>query len=196
MLRPAAQLRMPRFHFGKSETVPSTEPAELANYFAARDRADFPYQTIPQQNSSYLSERDAAHPGYLAGGWQMMTGNNSPCLQCHQIGQFKPSGGAEVVNGPDLREVAQRFRPDYLELWIANPRRVLPFTAMPQNIAPRGAVQIPVPKSFENQPREMVKTVRDTLLNYVSAVELQLASTAPAPPAAAGSPSKPAGNSP
>ncbi len=46
---------------------------------------------------------------------------------------------------------------------------------MPQNIAPHGAIQMPVPKSFENQPMEMVRAVRDTLFNYVDAIELQLA---------------------
>ena len=130
-------------------------------------------------------------PNYLAAGWQMMTNKASPCLQCHAIGQFKPTGGDQVVNGPDLRQVATRFRPDYLEAWLANPRRLVPFTAMPQNIAPHGAIQIPVPKTFENQPIEMVQAIRDTLLNYVNAVELQLAGgggpkTADAPAAASG----------
>ncbi len=113
MIRPAAQLRMPRFHYGKSDQAPSHETEELANYFAARDRTEFPYQTIPEQNSSYLAERNKAHPDYLAAGWLMMTNKASPCLQCHAIGQFKPSGGDQVVNGPDLRGVAPRFRPDY-----------------------------------------------------------------------------------
>src|SRR5262249_29861955 len=140
---------------------------------------EFPYQSISQQNPSYLAERDQAHPGYLGAGWQMMTNKTSPCLQCHAIGQFKPTGGAEGVNGPDLRDVPVRFRPDYLEFWLANPRRVVPFTAMPQNFPPRGPAQIAVPKTFENQPIEMVKAVRDTLMNYTSAVELQLASTSP-----------------
>ena len=128
-----------------------------------------------------------------------MTNKASPCLQCHAIGQFKPSGGDAVVNGPDLREVATRFRPEYLEAWIANPRRMLPFTAMPQNIAPHGDVQIQVPKTFENKPIDMVRAVRDTLLNYVNAVELQLASSSSgtAPEAApAGTPPKPSGNAP
>ncbi len=174
-IRPAAQLRMPRFHYGKSMREPSHETEELANYFAARDRAEFPYQTIPEQNTSYLAARNKDHPDYLASGWLMMTNKASPCLQCHAIGQYKPSGGDQVVNGPDLRGVAPRFRPDYLGAWIANPRRLVPYTAMPQNIAPHGTVQILVPKTFENKPFEMVKAIRDTLLNYVNAVELQLA---------------------
>ena len=67
--------------------------------------------------------------------------------------------------------------PRLLLAWIANPRRLVPYTAMPQNIAPHGTVQILVPKTFENKPIEMVSAVRDTLLNYVNAVELQLASS-------------------
>jgi cbb3-type cytochrome oxidase cytochrome c subunit len=194
-IRPAAQLRMPRFHYGKSVDLPATEPAELANYFAARDRTEFPYQTIPEQSPAYLAERNKPHPNYLQAGWLIMADKTSPCLQCHAIGQFKPSGGEKVVNGPDLREVAARFRPHYLEAWIANPHRLVPFTAMPQNIVPHGTVQIPVPKTFEGKPFEMVQAIRDTLLNYVNAVELQLASSHPeAMPA--GAPARAPGTSP
>ena len=105
----------------------------------------------------------------------MMTNKASPCLQCHAIGQFKPErrrGGRERARPAG---VASRFQPGYLEAWIANPRRMLPYTAMPQNIAPHGDIQIPVPKTFENKPIDMVRAIRDTLLNYVNAVELQLA---------------------
>jgi hypothetical protein len=37
-----------------------------------------------------------------------------------------------------------------------------------------------VPKSFEGQPLEMVRAMRDTLLNYDSAIEQQLAGARPA----------------
>ena len=199
MIRPAAQLRMPRFHFGKDEKAGSKETDTLANYFAARDRARFPYQSIPEQNPAYLADRNKAHSDYLGAGWTMMTNKASPCLQCHAIGQFKPSGGAAVVNGPDLRAVAARFQPGYLEAWLANPRRMLPFTAMPQNVPPHADIQIPVPKTFENKPIDMVRAIRDTLLNYVNAVELQLASSAaPGGPGStpAGTPPKASGNAP
>ena len=86
----------------------------------------------------------------------MMTNKASPCLQCHAIGQFKPTGGEQVVNGPDLRQVAPRFRPGFLETGSPNPSRLVPYTAMPQNIAPHGPPQIPVPKTFENKPFDMV----------------------------------------
>ncbi len=114
-IRPAAQLRMPRFHYGKAVGSPTRETEDLADYFAARDGAEFPYQTIPQQQVGYVAERNMAHPDYLGAGWSMMANKGSPCIQCHAIGQFKPTGGEQVVNGPDLRQVATRFRPGFLE---------------------------------------------------------------------------------
>jgi hypothetical protein len=121
---------------------------------------------------------EAKHPNYLGAGWQLMT--KGACVQCHAIGQFKPTGGAQVVNGPDLRQVSSRFRPGYLGEWLANPRRLVPYTAMPQNVPPTGPPPPAVPKSFEDQPLAMVKAMRDTLLNYVSAIEQQLAGARPA----------------
>ena len=176
-IRPAAQLRMPRFHYSKLDDVSPHDTRELANYFPASDGADFPYQPIPEREQDYLSKLERQHPGYLGAGWQMMT--KGACVQCHAIGQYQPTGGAEVVNGPDLRQVSPRFRPGYLAEWLANPRRLIPYTAMPQNIPPHGPPPPAVPKTFEDQPLEMVKAMRDTLLNYVNAVEGQLASAQP-----------------
>src|SRR5262249_41808356 len=138
-IRPAVQLRMPRFHYNHAGPGPAhaRETEDLANYFAARDRAEFPYQTIHERTPSDLAERDQAHRNCLGAGWEMMTYKGSPCLQCHAIGQHKPTGGQEVVNGPDMRQVSSRFRPGSLETWLANPRRLIPYTAMPQNIVPR-----------------------------------------------------------
>ena len=47
------------------------------------------------------------------------------CVQCHTIAG---SGGTQ---GPDLSNVAARLRPDYLPLWIRNPRSFKPDTEMP-----------------------------------------------------------------
>ena len=178
-IRPAVNLRMPRFHYKTADDSPGDETSKLANYFAAHDGAEFPYQSIPERSQTYLSGRKANHPDYFNAGWTMMTAKTSPCLSCHAIGAYKPTGGAQVVNGPDLRQVAPRFRPGYLEEWLAKPNRLVPFTAMPQNIAPHGVPQIPVPKTFEDQPLDMVKAIRDTLLNYTDAADQQLAGSKP-----------------
>jgi hypothetical protein len=185
-IRPAANLRMPRFHFGKTDALIPAETSGLADYFAAHDGAEFPYQPIPERERAYLAELEAKHPEYLAAGWQLMT--KGACIQCHAIGPYQPTGGAQVVNGPDQRQVAARFRPGFLGEWLANPRRLIPYTAMPQNVPPHGPPPPAVPKSFEDQPLAMVKAMRDTLLNYVTAVEQQLAgaSKPTTPPKAAG----------
>jgi cbb3-type cytochrome oxidase cytochrome c subunit len=185
-IRPAVNLRMPRFHFGKTDVLADSETTSLANYFAARDGAEFPYQSIPEREQSYLAALEARHANYLGAGWQLMA--KGACVQCHAIGQYKPTGGAQVVNGPDLRQVSARFRPGYLGMWLANPRRLVPYTAMPQNVPPGGPPPPAVPPSFEGQPLDMVKAMRDTLFNYVSAVEQQLAGAPPeqAKPAGAG----------
>jgi cbb3-type cytochrome oxidase cytochrome c subunit/peptidoglycan hydrolase CwlO-like protein len=175
-IRPAVNLRMPKFHFGKSDDRASAETTGVANYFAARDGAEFPYQPVPEREQAYLAEVESKHHDYLGSGWQIIT--KGACVQCHAIGQFKPTGGAQVVNGPDLRQVSSRFRPGYLGEWLANPKRLVPYSAMPQNVPPHGPPPPFVPKTFEDQPWDMVKAMRDTLLNYVNAVEQQLATGA------------------
>ena len=104
----------------------------------------------------------------------MMANKGSPCIQCHAIGQFKPTGGEQVVNGPDLRQVADAVPARLPGDLARQPTRLVPYTAMPQNVVPHGPPQIPVPKTFENQPLEMVRAIRDTLLNYTNVVEQQL----------------------
>ncbi|GIW86769.1 MAG: hypothetical protein KatS3mg108_1093 [Isosphaeraceae bacterium] len=208
-IRPAAMLRMPRFHYGayapfatygrgESASPALTETRDLANYFAARDGAIFPYQEIPQREQAYLAEREAmfelsseglsagAAPSgvprspYLDAGWNLITKNQ--CVQCHAIGPLRPTG-EEKSHGPNLRQVAGRLRPDYLVEWVANPTRLVPYTAMPQVFAPEGAQAanpvLGVPPQLEGKPLEQVRTVVDTLLNYVTAVEQQFAAVAP-----------------
>jgi cbb3-type cytochrome oxidase cytochrome c subunit len=188
-IRPAANLRMPRFHFGRDDKEAMAETTGLANYFAARDGAEFPYQVISERTQEHLSKAEAKHPDYLAAGWTTMT--KGACIQCHAVGPFKPTGGApgsNNLNGPDLRQVSNRFRPRYLEEWLANPKRLVPYTAMPQNVPPEGPMTpAEPPKTFEKDRLDLVKAVRDALLNYVDVVEQQLAGAkgeAPKPSAA------------
>ncbi len=208
-IRPAAQLRMPRFHYGSTpprspprplREEPQAETRDLANYFAARDGAVFPYQEVPQREQQYLASRESIFAGtgrqhasasesavapsskYLAAGWELITKNQ--CVQCHTIGQYQPTGEPKTF-GPDLRNVHARIRPDYMLNWIAQPTRTLPYTAMPQVFLPtppEGTPPLPgVPKQLDGKPLEQIQTVRDTLMNFVTTVEQQLAKVAPPP---------------
>ena len=94
MIRPAAQLRMPRFHFGKDEKASFKETDSAGQLLRrAGPGASSRISRFPSRTPAYLAERNKAHPDYLGAGWTMMTNKASPCLQCHAIGQFKPSGG-------------------------------------------------------------------------------------------------------
>ncbi len=182
-IRPAANLRMPKFHYNPKRS----ETAELANYFAAKDGAEFPYQAIPQRDQAYLATQEKAHANYLAGGWNMMT--KGACIQCHTVGKNIPAGAVNNVNGPNLRQVNNRFRPEYLEQWIAKPTRILPYTAMPQNIPPAGPDGPGTPKTLVGKTSGQVTALRDALLNYSAAIEQSMVAeggpvTAPAAPAA------------
>ncbi len=170
LIRPAAMLRMPRFHYASA----ADETKNLANYFAARDHADFPYQDIPERKQAYIATKQNEHPNYFSGGWSLIT--KGACVQCHAIGTYKPNAAGGVVNGPDLRQVGTRFRSEYLTKWLGNPMRLVPYTAMPQNIQPHGPPAPGAPKSLEGKPLEQVEAIRDTLFNFADAVEQQLAS--------------------
>ena len=181
MIRPAAQLRMPRFHFGKIETGP-VEGNRAAGQLLRRARPGrVPLSDDPRAEPQ-LSGRAQQGPSRLPGG--RLADDDEQGLAVPSVPRDRPVQAQRrrrrSSTGPTFARSPAGSARTILEAWIANPRRLLPFTAMPQNIAPHGTVQILVPKTFENKPIDMVRAVRDTLLNYVNAVELQLASSSPA----------------
>ncbi len=125
-IRPAAVLRMPKFHFG------SEESGKLVNYFAAVDGADFPYDYDARYEQSSLAAVEASHPGHLSDALKIVT-NGNYCVKCHLLGSYSPPGNPKAL-APQLERIHQRLRPDYTHDWIANPKRFLPYTGMPVNI--------------------------------------------------------------
>jgi len=59
--------------------------------------------------------------------------NNNFCVKCHQVADFMPQGSPRAL-APNLADVYRRLRPEYTRNWIANPKMILPYTAMPVNI--------------------------------------------------------------
>ena len=60
-LRHTTVLRMPKFNMDDAEAM------SLANYFAAVDGAEFPYQSNERQTAEYINAREAAHTAAFAG---------------------------------------------------------------------------------------------------------------------------------
>jgi len=125
-IRPAAVLRMPKFNFQ------ATEATSLVNYFAAVDGATFPYVYDSRLDESSLAAAERAHPGHLDGAMKIVT-NGNYCVKCHLVGGYTPPGNPKAL-APQLAEVHERLRPEYVHNWIANPKRYLPYTGMPVNI--------------------------------------------------------------
>lgn len=121
-IRPAAVLRMPKFNMS------SAEAQAFAEYFAAMDNAPYPYEVNPQQSEAYLTEAAKEHPQRMDVAMKIIT-SSSGCVKCHIIGDYSPGGDPKAL-GPQLSEVHQRLRPDFVKSWIANPHAHLPYTAM------------------------------------------------------------------
>jgi len=140
-IRPASLMRMPNYQLS------SAEARVLVNYFAAQDRVDFPYQSVDRRSRAYLQQAQAAYrrqqaagdgsppeskpadSDHLAAAMRIVTDKNY-CVTCHIIGDFDPRT-SDRAKGPDLAGAYQRFRPEYLRRWLAEPVSVLPYTGMP-----------------------------------------------------------------
>ena len=125
-LRPAAVMRMPNFR------MTAEDASKLVNYFAAKDNADWPYEYNSRRREGYLASLEAAHPGRLDDAMKIVTDGNY-CVKCHAVGDYAPKGAIKT-QGPQLSNVYERLRPQYVRDWIANPKRILPYTGMPVNI--------------------------------------------------------------
>ncbi|WP_166821611.1 PDZ domain-containing protein [Thalassoroseus pseudoceratinae] len=178
-LRWMAVLRMPQFNLSDQEA------RSLANYFAAADDADFPYQDIPEREEPYLNHKEQElhafleeqNTDYLNQSWDML-GKHDVCIKCHSImgRQFNGTGDS-VTRGPDLRSrTSDRLRPEWLELWFYNPKWSLPYTAMlaPSTNTTEGY--------FKKDPEWQVTGLRDAIMNYDQLIQKHGIVEAPAAP--------------
>jgi mono/diheme cytochrome c family protein len=118
---------------------------------------------------------------YAVGGYRLLT-NRELCLQCHDVGSVK----AEGPTGPNLALAADRLRPDWTLRYIANPTRMLTYTApMPQNF-PRDSVKWQ--ESFVGPPLDQARAVRDVLMDLPRLSELAESKAGRPAPAAAAAP--------
>ena len=126
MSRPAAVLRMPNFHMS------SDEASKLVDYFAAKSGAEFPYEYNLRRRTDYLAGLEKTHPTVLNDAMKVVTDGNY-CVKCHSVGDYQVRGAVRAI-APNLDQVYRRLRPEYVNRWVANPQRILPYTGMPVNI--------------------------------------------------------------
>jgi hypothetical protein len=171
-LRYTTVLRMPRFNMSDAEAQ------SLADYFAAKDGAPYPYQLIPQRQAEYLQAHqseyarqfpNAKEKDFLTTSWMVL--NGPLCRKCHSVGGnvVTETDPSQVKRGPNLQRVERRIRPDFAEVWIHNPKWILPYTSMPQNF-PAGGTSAMVELFDGNNLRQEHATI-DALFNYTPLIE-------------------------
>ena len=154
-IRPPAVLRMPKFNFS------SGQAADLVNYFAAVDGADYPYVYDPRLDESSLAGAEEQHPGHLRDALKIVT-NNNYCVKCHLVGDYTPPGSVKAL-APQLERVHERLRPGYVHDWIANPKRFLPYTGMPVNIP----FDKPIDQAiYKGTSEQQVSALTDLLMHF------------------------------
>ncbi len=175
-LRYTTVLRMPHFNMSNDEAE------KLANYFAAVDSASFPYQAIPQREPQYLETKEHEHPHYLHDAWEVIT--KSPptgvCAGCHAVGGREFVAGndpTKVTRGPNLDRVYSRLQPDWLQIWLYNPKWITPYTRMPQNFVGNKEM---FPELFAGKGQVQAVAARDALMNYLQLLEKEGKATAAA----------------
>lgn len=173
-IRPAVVLRMPKFNMS------SAEASQLVNYFAAKDNAQFPYEFDGRTGESHLATAEADHPNRLDDALKLVTNRNF-CVQCHLVGDFVPTGSVKAL-APNLEQVHNRLRPDFMQRWIANPKRLLPYTGMPVNFPYGKEVAQDV---YRGDSQEQIDALTDLLLNYDNYMKRQTLIAPKVPPPAA-----------
>lgn len=156
-IRPAVVLRMPKFNMSPEEA------SKLVDYFAAKDNVTYPYEFDARTRSEHLARAEEAHPGRLDDALKIVT-NSNYCIQCHHVGDYVAKGSPKAL-APNLDQVHDRLRPEFLRNWIANPKRLLPYTGMPVNFPQdKPADQ----NLFHGSSLEQIDAVVDLLLNFDS----------------------------
>jgi hypothetical protein len=155
---------MPKFNMSPDEAQ------SLANYFAAVDGAQYPYQPVPQRDPGYLEMKNAevgAHlqsdSNYLSESWNLL---NAPlCIKCHSVGgrDVRIGDPAKDIRGPNLEYTADRLRPDWLLSWMYNPAWLTPYTSMPRNF---DREKPKFKEIFGGNGETQVIGIRDALMNY------------------------------
>lgn len=170
-VRPATVLRMPRYALRPDEID------ALAAYLT--DEAD------------RAEDAETAPVAFDQRAWALITDRTTFCAKCHVINDLRPSGESRSVLAPDLTLAARRLRGPFLRRWLASPKSVLPYTAMPVNFPPSGE---PLGQDvFPVGSREQLDAVADLLLHYDEYARQQMSAAkqseshhekAPSPPPA------------
>jgi len=90
--------------------------------------------------------------------------NGNYCVKCHSVADYTPPG-SKRAQAPSLADVYRRLRPEFVRDWIANPPRILPYTAMPVNIPFENPPPV-LQQLYHGTNVEQVEALTDLLMNF------------------------------
>ena len=157
VIRPALLLRMPKF------TLSPAEARKLVDFFAATAGVEFPYSSVPRARVAQGAAGNARQAERMDRAMRFVTDRTTYCAKCHLVGDFSPGGEIRTTLAPNLQDVAARIRPEYLRRWLASPKSVLPYTAMPVNFPPDQRLGQDI---YPGSSVEQLDAVVELLLNY------------------------------
>ena len=143
-IRPWLDLRMPTFEFDDRQLN------AITRYFAAQDKVAYPYEPAPPHDPVL-----AAAGKELFEKWQ--------CVKCHVVAGKLPVGQEPANMAPDLAEVPNRLRAEWLSHWLAKPSAIIPGTRMPSNF-PENPASNAFPQYFGGDQKKQIEAVRAYLL--------------------------------
>jgi len=143
-IRPWLHIRMPSFHWSDEDV------SDVITYFNAREDQVFPFKT-PVTN--VLKGNDLIQAKALFAKLQ--------CQKCHVLGSKIPPDLNSAA--PDLYQVHERLKPDWVVDWLKNPDDLMPGTRMPgfwpQDVSP-------APQYFQGNAFKQREALRDYLFMF------------------------------
>ncbi|MGQ9761485.1 MAG: hypothetical protein ACUVQH_06205 [Thermogutta sp.] len=131
-IRPAVPLAMPRYQ------LTDREIQSLIRYFSARAEKIDESPEAWKKTEAQLLLREQEWPGRLDAAWNLIQDSKTYCAKCHILGENTAGRLSLPTEAPRLDEVYRRLRNHYLRAWVANPKKILPYTAMPINFPADG----------------------------------------------------------
>ena len=147
-IRYGLKVRMPTFDMSDEEAT------TLVKYFSALDDEPFPYETLPEPDSSVADLRI---------GKQIF--DELKCDSCHPSQGERIPEGSDKAGRPDLSLAKQRLKADWLIDWMKDPQSFQPGTAMPQAWPLVGGQHIPYEDYADGDAEKQIRLVRDYLIS-------------------------------
>jgi len=119
--RPWLRVRMPRYAWKAGELE------SLADHLRDVDQRD----EFAEGTASHLAAPPRAAGELQLAGSRLVTADGFGCVSCHAIGSVAPARPEPGKQGPDLRSLGQRIRPEWFASFVRNPARISPRMEMP-----------------------------------------------------------------